>query len=200
MTPEYVLTQSLCRPAWCNDSPQRLRDAQRAIECLDWAPGYAEPGYQDPERAVLFSNWNHFPVDATRLLERYGYEVEWDDEWSTCGECGKAVRTQADSWGWQPYYIILNECELVCLDCVDWPDVLRREYENNSSSAVPSRCNLRKHGYKLLDSGYESGFYGTRDNPGKIFKELAKEGHRNLVFRISGKGQFAINFEVWERA
>ena len=97
---------------------------------LDWAPGYVEPGYSAPERGVLFANWNpkdfspEIPSFCSRLagaIEKSGldYELEWCDEWTMCGDCGKAVRTQPDSHGWTPSFKILDGCELVCVDCLE---------------------------------------------------------------------------------
>ena len=75
---------------------------------------YAEPGYSAPEKPgslILFGNWNHCAhfrtgkhyADLAVLLRR-GHAMEWEDEWSTCNDCGKAFRTQSDSYGWKPSY------------------------------------------------------------------------------------------------
>jgi hypothetical protein len=40
--------------------------------------------------------------DAERLgkvLGRLGFDLEWSDEWTDCGACGRLVRTQANSYG-----------------------------------------------------------------------------------------------------
>lgn len=150
MTPEYIMRKSLCRLPSCyrahvvgkgyvNDGKdestradylrQWHRDAQSAIDNLGYAKGYSEPGYSDPEKGVLFCNWNLFCRDLTKILERYGYEIEWEDEWATCGECGNAVRTSPDGWDWRPYYDsgALQHGELICLDCVKQEDNSTRE-------------------------------------------------------------------------
>src|SRR5678816_1797897 len=103
-----------------------------------FAKEYAEPGYTNPEKGILFADWNDrttYRVDARTFYSRYsaeqfvkthevadpaiveqrddtmkrlsdlaekaGYAVEWSDEWSTCDDCGKAVRTSPDSYGWK---------------------------------------------------------------------------------------------------
>lgn len=107
-----------------------------AGEHIDTAPDYAERGYclSDEHGMVVFGDWNsrRFPRDgepgltkdenrmprAFDLLQKLGCDCEWYDEWATCGECGKAVRTQPNCYQWQPSYVLHNECELVCEDCV----------------------------------------------------------------------------------
>ena len=119
MTPQYILQAALCREPHCATQPNWQRWAQSEIDNLGFAPCYIEPGYTPPEKGVLFANWNYFPRNIDTILESYGYAVEWSDEWATCQECGGAVRTSPDSWGWHPSFKIFNDCELVCVDCAD---------------------------------------------------------------------------------
>lgn len=222
MTPQFILRRSLCRPAHCysahvpghgyvnrGDDPatkadydrQRLRSAETAIDNLQWANGYAEPGYQDPAKGILFADWNIFARGIDSILERYGYELEWEDEWSTCGDCGKAVRTSGNSYHWQPHYVIMNECELVCLECVDWPAYLE-SIEDDPRSACMAECDPSDHGYRRISdrNEYENGFHpGQNDDPAKILKALQDRGHSGIVFRLSETSQFYVRFEVYER-
>ena len=117
MTPQFILKASLCREPFCASGDNWQRSALSEIDNLGYASEYAEPGYSPTEKGVLFANWNYFPRNIDSILEGYGYAVEWSDEWSTCGECGKAVRTSPDNWGWTPSFRIFNDCELLCLDC-----------------------------------------------------------------------------------
>jgi hypothetical protein len=88
------------------------------IENLGYAKEYAEPGYTDTPRGILFADWNYFPRGVDSILERYGFEIEWSDEWDICSDCSRAVRTSANSYGWQPSFVLVNECEIVCVDCL----------------------------------------------------------------------------------
>src|SRR5262245_37954667 len=92
---------------------QLERAVQSEIDNLGYASGYAEPGYHDPDNGVLFANWNVFPRGFDRVLEQAGYAVEWSDEWSTCEDCGKAVRTSPNSYGWQRSYELIDDCSIV---------------------------------------------------------------------------------------
>lgn len=93
------------------------RSIESEIECLRWSPGYAEPGYTDSKKGVLFANWNYFDNRTCNLLEKYGYETEWSDEWDQCENCQKAVRHSPDSYCWQPSFVLVGECTILCTKC-----------------------------------------------------------------------------------
>lgn len=179
---------------------QLARTRKQELDCIGFANGYAEPGYQDTDKGVLFANWNCFSKRVVDVLESAGYAIEWQDEWSTCGQCYKAVRTSADCYQWQPYYV---ECdgEIDCLDCVDWQSVLEG-YEDNPRKAVFNACNPADYGYRLIsgEDEYESGFHaGQDDNPKEILARLNAQGKHGIVFRIGETSQFYIRFEVWQK-
>ena len=203
MTPEYILRKSLCRKPHCgSDDPQvNLRHATSELENLGFAPAYAEPGYTNPERGILFGNWNYFPTAVTSLLEQYGYAIEWSGEWSTCDQCGNAVRTTADSYSWQPSHVILNECEIVCTDCIkgDASDYLESLEDEPTKALNISSIDPADYGYTLVQGDYENGFHpGQTDNPKQIHAELTEKGHSRILFVIDSVGQFDIRFQAWE--
>lgn len=187
---------------------------------ITWSPGYAEPGYDAPENGVLFANWNaetrynetthkFETVDDTmsriaKVAETAGYETEWYDEWSTCGDCGLAVRTSPDSYSWQPSYVVLNECELLCKGCVE-PDDIIEEYLNNPRKAISADLdiNLEDHGFELYSDQFENGWHpGQNDQPENIIADLKADGqldNRDFVFQIDSTGQFDVGFSLWLR-
>lgn len=193
----YVLRHDSKAPH-CSDLPREQR--MEEIEDMGWAEGYAEPGYTDPARGILFANWNHFSDKAGELLEQLGYELEWSDEWDTCGNCAKAVRTTADSHGWQPHFII-EEGELTCLECVDWDSYLEN-CQDSTEHLVPSACDPAQYGYtRRSEAGqYETGFHqGQNDKPADVLEAYHRKGQYYIVFRCSGVGQFDISWEVWQK-
>jgi len=140
--------------------------------------GYAEPGYDDKE-CVATGNWNalgnktmsermrQLPERLAKLFERIGVECEWSDEWSTCDECGKFVRTSPDSHSWSPSYVVATDAdsyvvaadaELLCLECAGEPtfdrwDVCLAYWHaahgwNGTKQATKIRLRLEKLGYK----------------------------------------------------
>jgi hypothetical protein len=100
------------------------------IEEIQLHVGYSEPGYIQDALAAT-GNWNEInntpdgdlPERIADLFEKMGIACEWSDEWTTCGDCGKLVRTQPDNYGWTPACWEING-DLVCIECVkDCPEV-----------------------------------------------------------------------------
>lgn len=215
LSPQLIMRASLARhiadisgpddgdntPGWQKPESQR-RFGESEIENLGWSPDYAEPGYTAGPRGVLTANWNYFTRDITDILERAGFSCEWSDEWTTCDDCGKLVRTSPDSYGYQPSYVMMNDCETICHNCVDWSDYLE-SIEDDSDKAVMRDCNPADYGYvRLSEPGeYENGFHPSQnDSPAKILKQLNADGFKHVVFRVPETSQFYITFEVWVKA
>jgi hypothetical protein len=204
-------------------NPQRIIDAalkcaktdnaRNSIENIEWAPAYSEPGYQAPKRGgIYFANWNdetryegnEFIVDdrtmgrLASVLERYGADIQWRDEWSRCAECGNAIRTSPDSYGWQPAYFMTEDGE-VCHKCVAAdPEEYLRELEGSDTRAWTLDIDPADHGYTLLEDGFESGFHpGQDDDPREIAAGLRERGIDNFVFRVDSVGQFDASFSVY---
>lgn len=108
---------------------QLERDAQSEVDNLGYAQAYAEPGYTTPTNGIVFADWNKFPRDFYKVLERAGYAVEWSDEWATC-DCGKAFRTSGDSYYWTPAYREV-EGEILCLKCAKDAEPAENEEETD---------------------------------------------------------------------
>ena len=125
-TCNYLLAESLLEHS-CTVR-NHLEDIQ-----LHYA-GYGEPGYDDPSCGLVATgDWNSVDVYDNRLqgrqvvsdlpcrvqalFERMGIPCEWNDEWSTCDECGELVRTQPDGWNWTPSYKVVDDCEFLCSKC-----------------------------------------------------------------------------------
>lgn len=89
-----------------------------AIEAVDFADHYAEPGYTDG--MIALANWNvvshydgklqcHFKLDDApellgKMLEALDFSLEWSDEWTRCDGCGGLLRSQPDSFHWRPAF------------------------------------------------------------------------------------------------
>lgn len=79
--------------------------------------GYAEPGM--PSGFVLLANWNKKALAKVKAdLESHGHHCDWEDEHTSCHECGKAVRIQPDSYWWKPWFVTnQSNGSFLCLDC-----------------------------------------------------------------------------------
>src|SRR5262245_2729049 len=108
---------------------QLEQTATSEIENIGWAAEYAEPGYQQPRKGVLWANWNNLPRDLGDLLEKAGWACEWSDEWTTCDACQKAIRTEPDSFCWEPSYAVgEHDGEVLCKAC--WLEEYPQEIES----------------------------------------------------------------------
>lgn len=191
--------------------------------------GYAEPGYPSDARWVL-GNWNnktkHVPgiergratkyativTDRTperlgNALEWIGIELEWSDEWTTCSECFRLVRIQADSYSWTPSYLVVNECEIICHECAK-EDIgaYVGEYVNDADKAITwiDSRELSAAGWTQWEERnphtYENGWHpGQTDDPHAILADIQRWTDVDVVFLIDSVGQFDMRFSAWTR-
>ena len=117
--------------------------ADRAIS--NWANDvqwYAD--YADKRHAlhgVVSANWNDLdrydretrtrvnvsdvPSRVCRLLERFGVDIEWCDQVTSCSDCGNCIQTEPDCYSWTPEYVV-GDGEILCTECIDYPDNAER--------------------------------------------------------------------------
>jgi hypothetical protein len=178
----------------------------------EYASQYGEPGYAQPERGIIFANWNNISRGLGDWLELCGYSLEWSDEWTTCSN-GKAWRTSPDSYQWEPSYILTNDGEVITRD--DSPREVIEECamtdKGHPVGCVPSwitREDLSEEGFALFRGDLESGhFPGQTDNPAELAREAFEQGAESVVFRKVENSQFYCRFECfaifpapyWER-
>lgn len=199
---------------------KRLERTQRVLDFLAdagyhirSAEGYAEPGYDDPKGLVLFGDWNtpRFPhisggeplskeesriERGARILEALGNELEWDDEWTICADCCKAVRTNGYCWGWTPSYKEIDG-ECVCGGCLAAdPDAYFAEIDGGGTHTIDS-IDAEKHGYIRVVEGYERGLHpGMNDHPDAINEALEEKGVERWFYTIY-PSQFSVSFDLW---
>jgi hypothetical protein len=200
------------RQSWINKSIEIACLMRGFDHDLRMASMYAEPGYSDPESGVIaFADWNERIMAHTdgkisqtmprlrAILEYFGAEIEWSDEWTVCDCCGKAVRTQPDSYAWKPSYWCGDDGEAQCHECVeecadDYVDYLN----GNKAAAVTFDFDLKEHGYVRLKKTWAAGLHpGQMDNPSEIASTLRDIGCYNFIFEIESQEQFSTYFRVW---
>ena len=154
-------------------------------------------------------------VSPTRILNQYGAdalrlyvlsialpesEIEWSDEWTTCEDCGRALRTVADSYSWQSSGYVMGECQL-CRDCVlADADAYESELLNNPNTADTLEVDWAARGFrKLNDDEYENGFHASMNDKPREIAKLVPAGH-DYVFQIAEVSQFYLRFDCWIRA
>ena len=196
---------------------------------IQWADGYAEPGYPSAE-IVLLSNWNDesryvkgpwregpkkwVTVDATasRLADSLGkldgVELGWSDEWAICDECNKCFRTSADSYSWTMSGV-WNGDGYYCKGCaLEDIDSFIVGYVNDADKAITwlDESDLEKAGWVKVENedsysgDYHNGWYGREDNPATIMSDIHDTGLSDVVFLIESIGQFECAFSPYVRA
>lgn len=139
----------------------------------------------------------HYPSLFT-WLEGLGMETAFDDEWIIIDD--KAYRTEPDSYSWESSLLYTDGEYLTPDDDFDsWLEVVA----NSSSHALPSFLwdkELAAAGFVERECDFESGWYGREDDPAKIMEAIKEEEpHSDVVFKLSGVGQFAARFCVYVR-
>lgn len=186
--------------------------------------GYASPRYGLRDATIVLGNWNTrdkydptretpltkdetLPARLARVLERVGAEVEWLDEWTSCSECYRAIRTKPDSYGWKPEFAWLGDCDIVCSACL-LEDVAGSidagGYVNDPTRAITwcSDAELERAGWtqwapdRILENGWHPG---QDDDPAKVLEEIRRETSADVVFRIQDAGQFDVKFRAYTR-
>jgi hypothetical protein len=139
-------------------------------------------------------------VRIGNLLEKLGCELEWEDEWTTCHECGRAVRTQADSYSWTSSCMVVNECELFCHECLlEDSENYVQNLIDNPRIADTFDVDLEYLGFEQYNGEFETGYHpGQDDDPWKVFRRI-KTDNNEVVFQVEGCGQFDTTWTAWTR-
>ena len=174
------------------------------MECYDFGQA-VEPGY-DENTVRVYANWNNYPkqLKAIEKLNALGcpIEAEWEDEWASCDECGRYVRTSPDSYGWTRSYAEMDS-ELVCHECVKAdPDEYIEWLTNHPKHAntILDDSVLEAAGFRQFANDLENGLHEFQAaSPTKIARWLREHGVNEYLFSIDDQGQFDTTFSVWIR-
>ena len=177
---------------------------------IDYYQGISERGYED--KPILCANWNKPKLNR---IQKWGesffdeeVEFDWDDEWTACSVCYKAIRTQADSYGWTASFM-RTEYDIICHEHYEeYQEDIIDYFKNNTNHAVMPEFYpiLEKAGFVCYSPDeycqrFETGFHpGQNDDPKKIAKDIEKElPNYDYIFKIDSVGQFDINWSVYLR-
>lgn len=212
------------------DNQQKLEAARRLVKVVcDYPYGDGEVvmdlgiGYADKwngDEVWVTGNWNdrfrsdrigrrikdETPGRLFDALERIGVNGEWYDEFDKCCHCGKLFRTKPDSYSWKPYFVSLNDGDMMCGDCVldpDFFDDVLNEFVNNPERVV-AFCDDRElieRGWSRFNTEhqFENGWHpGQTDNPRLIFEQIEKEfSNHDILFWLDENSQFYIGFSAF---
>lgn len=169
----------------------------------EYCSEYGESGYQNPESGIIFCNWNNISQLIQDYLELAGYNLEWSDEWYIDYNYNKAWRTSPDSYSWVRAIAFTDAGEVITPDdsVETWVEYAELTDYNQPIKPLPDWIaddDLITLGYTKIDNEFESGFYGTCDNPKKIAKQLfEKQSAESVVFKMDYSEQFRVGFSVF---
>lgn len=196
--------------------------AERDGRYFDFAGSYGEPGYTtdgETPLVVLGDYWcrcreigddmmhdvaAHYPKAFARM-EANGVEFEWHDEWIVDSENDKAYRTQADSYQWQPSYVLSDDGEMLTAD--DDVEAWVQWAVNDPSRCIPSRVysgkDLEAVGFVLYNAehSYENGWHPHQTDDPKTVSDAVRRDHGDVdvVFALDETSQFYIGFSAYYR-
>ena len=188
--------------AWCE---------KRNLDC-DFAEVMGEPGYDQPEKGVILTNWHKVPEHIAEGLEMRGFSTKWLDEWivvhnqSNC--CSEAYRSIPESYEWTPSYVISHDGEVIGLvEAQENPESYFDLLMNDPDRALTFRgIRPDEHGWVQYDPAdeiqeYENGFHaGMNDSPADVLeKAQEKYPDHDFLFQISEQSQFYTKFILWMR-
>ena len=191
-----------CEPGYNTDKPVILFGNWNHIHWpktdYDWQREGRERRpdvYDTPEHQAEDTFW----LRVVKALERCA-ELEWEDEWTTCSNCGGAIRTQADCYHWQRSYVELDG-DILCHECAQkCADEIVEDFVGSDTRCLTKDLgiDLSEHGFDRLDQDFENGLYGGQDNhPKQIAAALRKRGVDRFIFTLDSVGQFDMDFSVW---
>jgi hypothetical protein len=170
----------------------------------DYYSSIAETGYEN--KPLLCLNWNEVPDSLMEWVEKtFDIECHWEDEWTFCAECGKAIRISPDSYSWEPSFIDLGG-DYICKECIEVSEAIDF-YKNTIKKALPEwiLSDVEKEGFHCVEDIcqiYESGFHSYQtDTPEKALEQcyeiFGKDDFLNkfdYLFVITNRSQFSIGF------
>ena len=139
------------------------------------------------------------------VMQELDLDYGYSDEWTLCSECGEIIRISPDSYSWLPDFIV-TDGEILCHDCITPNRLLCDDSEdsfiNNPRKALSPQlitmADIEAEGFILIDENFESGWYGRTDSPQDIYDAL-KDSYEEVLFYITGSGQFHTDFQVFVR-
>jgi len=164
-----------------------------------FANEYAEPDYDNPKTGILFCDWNDVAPEIQKTLEEAGYILEWYDEWVTCYECGRAIRTIPDSYSWLKSWAVVD-CSFYCKDCIleDYGEEYIDEKMGRVDGAVMPWVDLSVYGFTLATDEYY-GFNGGIHPQTMIETRIEMLQDKEWIFQIDWVAQFDVGYSLWIR-
>ena len=187
---------------WYEENTEAITDPWEIISDCD-----ATITTLDDIKFVIIESWDQHDLieglmDNTSTTLDDLCEWGFSDEYDTCSECLKAIKTSPDRYGWQTDFWLPNDgSDIVCGKCVrdGWQEEYLEDMTNNPRKYVnEDLVDLEKHGFFKLDFEFQNGLHiGQNDSPKRVLRAiLTVHPQAEGVFTASN-GQFDVTFWPW---
>jgi len=184
----------------------RLETMLKVVEKYDCNYGYGVYA-DDTETQVVVADWNNEKLETVMAnIERHypATVLHYDDEVTTCSECGNIISTIPGYYGDIPQFYCSEEGP-ICAKCAEGDDY--QEYiqwildDSSKANTLMNENDLDTNGFENMNGMFENGFHhGQNDNPASILTEYQdKFPHHEFIFHIDHCGQFDTHFQIYGR-
>lgn len=152
----------------------------------------------------LFNEVADTDFDSDWDIEKeFGVTLVFSDEYTTCSDCSKLIRTSPDSYFWQPDFHI-GDGFIACNECFNDNEDMQEDYlqerVNNYQSANQLLSDEQIEALDFKRISEHEYFMGERttDTPERLYHALEEQYHE-ILFSIDSTGQFNTDYSVWVR-
>jgi uncharacterized Zn-finger protein len=202
---------------------QLSKTVETLMEAQQWqtAGEYGEPGYGtvNTTMVVLGNYWcncnkianlhehaNHHPRIWAQMKTQ-GIEFEWHDEWVVDYAYNKAYRCEADSYQWQPSYIMTDDGKLMTAanDIDTWTEWAANDAERAIPSRIINKQQLVDAGWMVIHDRIENGWHQGMDDDPKAYLDMEQDNMEkagvkfDYLFTLDETSQFYITFSMWAK-
>jgi hypothetical protein len=132
----------------------------------------------------------------------FNIEPEWCDEWTTCDDCGRALRTSPDCYSWKRSYLFIEGEGDICVECLEQdPDAYFDLVKNRDVDG--GLIDPEQHGWihvpkSQYSDTWENGLHEhmAADPGGQI--DVANDLGLDVVFKIY-PSQFYVAWDLFVR-
>ena len=126
-------------------------------------------------------------------------ECGFDDEYTACSSCSKAIGTNPEYFGWQMWGYYTDEGDVFCGDCTqDDPEQYFEDMKNKPRLVNEFVCHPENEGWTDLELSYENGLHSGQNDDPSLLLGLRERLLPFADFVFTGDaGQFDVSFTVW---
>lgn len=147
---------------------------------------------------TVIYDWNHGPEGLEDLVASLGADTVYDDDHSTCEECGQLVSTRPMYSGWTAKWLWLGS-DIVCKHCArEYPEHIIEEYANQQEKVLPPNIvDVTALGFVAHKTELETGLHiGMNADLSEL--DSVPEGY-DYILTLDESSQFYVTWSIYIR-